>query len=64
MAVSDRMVRRLLSWVAALASTISSGISMMQVPDEIVDASAATQLNNLRTILTDTANSASGITIF
>ena len=32
-----RMVRRLLSWVAALASTISSGISMIQVPDSSSD---------------------------
>ena len=31
---------------------------------EIVDASAATQLNNLRTILMDTANSASGMNLF
>ncbi|MBD5134323.1 MAG: F0F1 ATP synthase subunit delta [Clostridiales bacterium] len=41
-----------------------SGTCIIEMPDEIVDASAATQLNNLRTILTDTANSASGINIF
>ena len=41
-----------------------SGTCIIEMPDEIVDASAATQLHNLRTILTDTANSASGITIF
>lgn len=40
-----------------------SGTCIIEMPDEIVDASAATQLHNLRTILTDTANSASGITI-
>ena len=36
------------------------GTCIIETPDEIVDASAATQLNNLRMILTDTANSASG----
>ena len=41
-----------------------SGTCIIEMPDEIVDASAATQLHNLRTILTDTANSASGITIY
>ncbi len=41
-----------------------SGTCVIEMPDEIVDASAATQLNNLRTILTDTANSASGINLF
>ena len=41
-----------------------SGTCIIEMPDEIVDASAATQLNNLRTILTDTANSASGISLF
>lgn len=41
-----------------------SGTCVIEMPDEIVDASAATQLNNLRTILTDTANSASGISLF
>ena len=41
-----------------------SGTCIIEMPDEIVDASAATQLNNLRTILTDTANSASGINLF
>ncbi|MDE7171272.1 MAG: F0F1 ATP synthase subunit delta [Oscillospiraceae bacterium] len=40
-----------------------SGTCIIEMPDEIVDASTATQLHNLRTILTDTANSASGITI-
>ena len=40
-----------------------SGTCIIEMPDEIVDASAATQLNNLRTILTDTANSASGISM-
>ena len=38
-----------------------SGTCVIEMPDEIVDASAATQLNNLRTILTDTAGGASGI---
>ena len=41
-----------------------SGTCIIEMPDEIVDASAATQLNNLRTILTDTANSASGMGLF
>ena len=41
-----------------------SGTCIIEMPDEIVDASAATQLNNLRTILMDTANSASGINLF
>ena len=38
-----------------------SGTCIIEMPDEIVDASAATQLSNLRTILTDTAGGASGI---
>lgn len=37
-----------------------SGTCIIEMPDEIIDASAATQINNLRTILMDTANSASG----
>ena len=41
-----------------------SGTCIIEMPDEIVDASAATQLNNLRTILMDTANSASGMNLF
>ncbi len=41
-----------------------SGTCIIEMPDEIVDASAATQLNNLRTILTDTANSATGMNLF
>ena len=41
-----------------------SGTCIIEMPDEIVDASAATQLNNLRTILTDTANSASRMNLF
>ena len=40
-----------------------SGTCIIEMPDEIVDASAATQLNNLRTILSDTANSGSGISL-
>lgn len=38
-----------------------SGTCIIEMPDEIVDASAATQIGNLRTILTDTANSGSGM---
>ena len=38
-----------------------SGTCIIEMPDEIVDASVSTQLSNLRTILNDTANSASGI---
>ena len=41
-----------------------SGTCIIEMPDEIVDASTSTQLNNLRTILMDTANSASGINLF
>lgn len=37
-----------------------SGTCIIEMPDEIIDASAATQINNLRTILMDTANSAAG----
>lgn len=37
-----------------------SGTCIIEMPDEIIDASAATQMNNLRTILMDTANSAAG----
>ena len=37
-----------------------SGTCIIEMPDEIVDASVATQLNNLRTILNDTAAGASG----
>lgn len=36
-----------------------SGTCIIEMPDEIVDASTATQLNNLRTLLTDTASSGS-----
>ena len=41
-----------------------SGTCIIEMPDEIVDASASTQLDNLRTILMDTANSASGMNLF
>ena len=41
-----------------------SGTCIIEMPDEIVDASAATQLSNLRTILTDTAGGASGMDLF
>ena len=41
-----------------------SGTCIIEMPDEIVDASAATQLNNLRSMLADTANSASGMNLF
>ena len=37
-----------------------SGTCIIEMPDEIIDASVSTQLSNLRTILNDTANSASG----
>ena len=37
-----------------------SGTCIIEMPDEIVDASVSTQLSNLRTILNDTAASASG----
>lgn len=40
-----------------------SGTCIIEMPDEIIDASTATQMNNLRTILMDTANSASGMNI-
>ena len=38
-----------------------SGTCIIEMPDEIIDASASTQISNLRTILTDAANSGSGI---
>ena len=41
-----------------------SGTCIIEMPDEIVDASAATQLSNLRTILMDTANSGAGTNLF
>ena len=41
-----------------------SGTCIIEMPDEIVDASASTKLDNLRTILMDTANSASGMNLF
>ncbi len=41
-----------------------SGTCIIEMPDEIVDASAATQLNSLRTILMDTASSGSGMNLF
>ena len=37
-----------------------SGTCIIEMPDEIIDASVSTQLSNLRTILNDTANSGSG----
>ena len=37
-----------------------SGTCIIEMPDEIVDASVSTQLGNLRTILNDTAASAPG----
>lgn len=41
-----------------------SGTCIIEMPKEIVDASAAIQLNTLHTILTDTANSTIGINLF
>lgn len=41
-----------------------SGTCIIEMPDEIVDASAATQLNNLRTILMDTTGGAPGVGLF
>ena len=38
-----------------------SGTCIIEMPDEIVDARAATQLNNLRTILNDTAGSGTNL---
>ena len=40
-----------------------SGTCIIEMPDEIVDASAATQLGNLRTIRSDTATTASGMNL-
>lgn len=37
-----------------------SGTCIIEMPDEIIDASVSTQLGNLRTILNDTATGASG----
>ena len=36
------------------------GTCIIETPDEIIDASAATQLNNIRSLLMDTASSADG----
>ncbi len=41
-----------------------SGTCIIEMPDEIVDASAATQLDNLRTILMDASGSSGGINLF
>ncbi len=41
-----------------------SGTCIIETPDEIIDASAATQLNNIRGILMDTASSGSGGGLF
>ena len=38
-----------------------SGTCIIEMPDEIVDASAATQLNNLRTVLSDTTGGSAGM---
>ncbi len=77
--ISDCDAKRLTQIPASLSSALSalsdrvriipmsddeSGTCIIETPDEIVDASAATQLNNLRTILADTANTASGINLF
>ncbi len=40
-----------------------SGTCIIEMPDEIVDASAATQLNNLRTILMDASGSSGGFNL-
>ena len=37
-----------------------SGTCIIETPDEIIDASAATQLNNIRSILMDTAGGGGG----
>ena len=77
--IAECDARRLTQMPAALTNALSalsdrvriipmaddeSGTCIIEMPDEIVDASAATQLNNLRTILMDTANSASGMSLF
>ena len=41
-----------------------SGTCIIEMPDEIVDASAATQLDNLRTILMDAGAGSGGINLF
>jgi len=76
--ISECDARRLTQIPASLSAALSalsdrvriipmsddeSGTCIIETPDEIVDASAATQLNNLRGILLDTANSASGMNL-
>ncbi len=77
--IAECDARRLTQMPAALTNALSalsdrvriipmaddeSGTCIIEMPDEIVDASAATQLGNLRTILTDTAGGSSGIDLF
>ncbi|MCI8870292.1 MAG: F0F1 ATP synthase subunit delta [Lawsonibacter sp.] len=77
--IAECDAKRLSQLPASLASALSalsdrvriipmaedeSGTCIIEMPDEIVDASAATQLNNLRTILMDTANSGAGTNLF
>ncbi len=74
--IAECDAKRLTQMPASLASALSalsdrvriipmaddeSGTLIIEMPDEIIDASAATQMQNLRTILMDTANSSSGI---
>ncbi|MCI8422048.1 MAG: F0F1 ATP synthase subunit delta [Lawsonibacter sp.] len=41
-----------------------SGTCIIEMPDEIVDASAATQLNNIHTLLMDAATGGGGVNLF
>ncbi len=74
--IAECDAKRLTQMPASLASALSalsdrvriipmaddeSGTLLIEMPDEIVDASAATQMQNLRTVLMDTANSSSGV---
>ena len=77
--IAECDARRLTQMPASLTSALSalsdrvrlipmaddeSGTCIIEMPDEIVDASAATQLDNLRTILMDAGAGSGGINLF
>lgn len=73
--IAECDAKRLSQMPASLSATLSglsdrvriipmgddeSGTCIIETPDEIIDASASTQLSNIRSILMDTANSGGG----
>lgn len=77
--IAECDAKRLTQMPASLSATLSglsdrvriipmaddeSGTCIIETPDEIIDASAATQLNNIRSILMDTASGGSGGNMF